>query len=74
MDAKLQNAESAFSWAIRHGLHEDEGDNMSVTRAAYIKNNGLDPRSQTAMEALETAVCNQDATSATAVQVAGAVN
>ncbi len=36
--------------------------NVSVTRAAYIKNDGLDPQSLAAMEALESAVCNQNAT------------
>jgi integrase len=36
--------------------------NVSVTRAAYIKNDGLDPQSLAAMQALESAVCNQNAT------------
>jgi integrase len=35
---------------------------VSVTRSAYIKNDGIDPRSLAAMEALESAVCNQYAT------------
>lgn len=38
--------------------------NVSVTRAAYIKNDAVDPRSLAAMEALESAVCNQHATAA----------
>jgi len=38
--------------------------NVSVTRAAYIKNDGLDPQSLAAMEALESAVCNHSATGA----------
>ena len=36
--------------------------NVSVTRAAYIKNDAVDPRSLAAMEALESAVCNRHAT------------
>jgi hypothetical protein len=39
--------------------------NVSVIRASYIKNNGVDPQSPAAMEALESAVCNQPATGAT---------
>jgi integrase len=39
--------------------------NVSVTRAAYIKNDAVDPRSLAATEALESAVCNQHATGAT---------
>lgn len=35
---------------------------VSVTRSAYIKNDGVDPRSLAAMETLESAVCNQSAT------------
>jgi hypothetical protein len=38
--------------------------NVSVTRASYIKNDGVDPQSLAAMEALESAVCNQHATGA----------
>jgi hypothetical protein len=38
---------------------------VSVTRASYIKNDGVDPQSLAAMEALESAVCNQHATGAT---------
>jgi hypothetical protein len=37
---------------------------VSVTRAAYIERDGLDPRSLAAMDALESAVCNQHATEA----------
>ena len=47
---------------------------VSVTRQAYIKNDGVDPRSIAAMEALETAVCNQCATSPTDDKSAGKVN
>jgi integrase len=36
--------------------------NVSVTRAAYIKNDGVDPQSLAAMDALESAACNQHAT------------
>lgn len=36
--------------------------NVSVTRAACIKDDAVDPRSLAAMEALESAVCNQYAT------------
>jgi integrase len=38
--------------------------NVSVTRLAYIKNDGLDPQSLAAMAALESAVRNQSATGA----------
>jgi integrase len=38
--------------------------NVSVTRASYIKNDGVDPRSLAAMEVLESAACNQNATGA----------
>jgi hypothetical protein len=38
--------------------------NVSVTRAAYIKNDGLDPQSLAEMTALETAACNQRAAAA----------
>ena len=38
--------------------------NVSVTRAAYVLNDAVDPRSLAAMEALESAVCNQHATAA----------
>ena len=37
-------------------------NNVSVTRAAYIKNDSVDPQSLAAMKALESAVCNQNAT------------
>jgi hypothetical protein len=36
--------------------------NVSVIREAYIKNDAVDPRSLAAMDALESAVCNQHAT------------
>jgi integrase len=36
--------------------------NVSVTRASYIKNDGVDPQSLAAMEVLESAACNQHAT------------
>jgi integrase len=36
--------------------------NVSVTRAAYIKNDGVDPQSLAAMKALESAVCGQNST------------
>jgi integrase len=39
--------------------------NVSVTGASYIKNDGVDPQSLAAIEALESAVCNQHATGAT---------
>ena len=39
--------------------------NVSVTREPYIKRNGVDPQSLAAMKALETLVCNQNATGAT---------
>ena len=38
--------------------------NVSVTRAAYIKNDSVDPQSLAAMEALESAACNQNVTHA----------
>jgi hypothetical protein len=38
--------------------------NVSVTRAAYMKNDGVDPRRLALMEGLELAVCNQHATGA----------
>jgi hypothetical protein len=38
--------------------------NVSVTRAASIKNDAVDPRNLAAMEALESAACNQNATAA----------
>jgi integrase len=41
---------------------------VSVTRSAYIKNDGLDPRSLAAMKTLESAVCNQYATEEQEVQ------
>jgi hypothetical protein len=37
---------------------------MSVARASYIKNDGVDPQSLAAMEVLESAACNQHATAA----------
>ena len=36
--------------------------NVSVTRLAYIKNDGVDPQSLAAMEVLESAVRDQNAT------------
>jgi integrase len=47
---------------------------VSVARQAYIKNDAVDPRSLAAMEMLETAICNQHATSANAENGKGAVN
>lgn len=47
---------------------------VSVTRQAYIKTDAADPRSLAAMQALETAVCNQCATDANAEKAEGAVN
>jgi integrase len=38
--------------------------NVSVTRASYIKSDGVDPESMAAMQALETSMCNQNATGA----------
>ena len=38
--------------------------NVPVTRASYIKNDGVDPQSLAAMEVLESAMCNQHATAA----------
>jgi len=35
--------------------------NVSVTRAAYIKNDSVDPQSLAAMQVLESAVCSQHA-------------
>lgn len=52
-------------------LHHSD---VSVTRQAYIKNDGVDPRSLAAMDALELAVCNQCATTAAARMNRGAVN
>lgn len=36
--------------------------NVSVTRACYVLNDAVDPQSLAALEALESAVCNQNAT------------
>jgi len=36
--------------------------NVSVTRASYVLNNAVDPRSLAAMQVLESAVCNKSAT------------
>ena len=47
---------------------------VSVTRQAYIKNDAVDPRSLAAMEALESAVCNQCATESADDKTASAVN
>jgi hypothetical protein len=47
---------------------------VSVTRQACIKNDAVDPRSLAAMEALESAVCNQCATESTDDKTAGTVN
>ena len=47
---------------------------VSVTRLAYIKNDGVDPQNLAAMKILETAVCNQNATDRDNVQHDDAVN
>ena len=47
---------------------------VSVTRLAYIKNDAVDPRSLAAMQALETAVCNERATAPDTEKDQGAVN
>jgi integrase len=47
---------------------------VGVTQAAYIKNDSMDVRSLAAMEALESAVCNQSATVAQPQETKPAVN
>jgi integrase len=47
---------------------------VSVTRQACIKNDAVDPRSLAAMEALESAVCDQCATGTADDKTAGTVN
>ena len=47
---------------------------VSVTRSAYIKNNGIDPRSLAAMAVLERVVCHQCATNADTGHGQGAVS
>jgi integrase len=42
--------------------------NVSVTRGSYVLNDAVDPRSRAAMEALESAVCNQNATAAHGIE------
>lgn len=48
--------------------------NVRVTREHYIRNHAVDPRSIAAMEALETALCNQRATAAQIFDVGSAIN
>lgn len=52
---------------LRHG-------HVDVTRAAYIKNDGIDVRSLAEIGALEPAVCNQNATDTSRGKLNGAVN
>jgi integrase len=64
---ELGIADTVIQVILRHS-------DVSVTRSAYIKNDGLDSRSQAAMDALESAVCNQHATASSEAEVAQAVN
>jgi hypothetical protein len=67
---------AAFRRGLATSLHEPDlqdvviqvilrHSNVSVTRASYIKNDGVDPQSLGAMEVLESGVCNQHAVEAT---------
>jgi hypothetical protein len=56
-------ADIAIQAMLRHS-------DVSVTISAHIKNDADDPRGLAAMEALETAVCNQCATEANAEKTA----
>jgi integrase len=54
---QLEVADIVIQAILRHS-------DVAVTREAYIKRDGVDPRSLSAMQALQTLICNQYATKA----------
>jgi integrase len=65
---------AGLPWYGLHAFRRGLATNLHELGIADIKNDGVDPRSLAAMEALESAVCNQSATDDQQVEKEVAVN